>query len=181
VSWEILRFKCTSAWWGQFAADEFSILATGYLSNNGEELQGFSDSSNPNLPVNRLINLSFSKYQSEGFSHLLNVNFEPWGGNVAAVEGSPEDPWVPVEVSGYFDPMGIGEMNFNFKLGVNSQGRVFTDQVRWTGHTNVTDDFDIDALNSRGIAATIADVQLCAENAGIQCEDAGTFVLVDFT
>ena len=122
VGWDIIKFTAVGGYWD----NELVVAASGYLSNDNSALVGRPDSATPNVPVNRFIVLSFDKSgSSENMSMgLLNVDITPFAGDAAIAEGTPDDPWVALRVTGRFDPVGPGDFQFSFKLDVNQYGHL---------------------------------------------------------
>jgi hypothetical protein len=138
VGWDILKFYAI----GAFYDNELAVAASGYVSNDDGDLVGWHGSDHPNIPVNRFILLQFDKSgSSENLSGgLLNVNISPWAGDNHIAEGNAEDPWVALRVTGRFDPRGHGDMQYSFKLGINSHGRLHLSNVEYNGTAG---DFDV--------------------------------------
>lgn len=115
--------------------NNLAVSATGYISHDSNPMLGRPDSAHPNIPVNRFILLSFDKSSnSEDMSSgLLNCDIELWGGASDVAEGTPEDPWVALHVHGRFDPVGIGDVEFSFKLMVNTFGQIHMSNENITG------------------------------------------------
>jgi hypothetical protein len=139
VGWDILQFTAIGAFWD----NDLAVAASGYVSNDANPLVGWANSASPHVPVNRFITMQFDKSgSSENMSGgLLNVNISPWAGNNHIAEGSPEDPWVALRVTGRFDPRGHGDMQYSFKLGINSWGQLALSEVDYNGTAG---DFDIE-------------------------------------
>jgi len=138
VTWDILKFTAIGAFWD----NDLAVSATGYVSNDNTPVVGWQGSEHPNIPVNRFIRLQFTKSgSSENMSGgLLNVNISPWAGDGEIAEGSAEDPWAALLVTGRFDPRGHGDMQYSFKLGVNSFGSLYLSEVNYNGTAG---DFDV--------------------------------------
>lgn len=139
VGWDIMKFKAIGMVWD----NELTVAASGYVSNDNGPLVGWSGSAHPNIPVNRFILLQFDKSGgSENMSGgLLNVNISPWAGDGHIAEGSPHDPWVALRVTGRFDPRGHGDMQYSFKLMINSHRQLHLSEVRYNGTAG---DFDVE-------------------------------------
>jgi hypothetical protein len=139
VGWDVLRFTAIGAFWD----NELTVAASGYISNDDSPVVGWAGSAHPGVPVNRFLTLQFDKSgSSENLSGgLLNVNITPWGGDNHMAEGNAEDPWVALRVTGRFDPRGHGDMQYSFKLGINTHGRLHLDDVTYNGTAG---DFDVD-------------------------------------
>jgi hypothetical protein len=131
VGWDIMKFTAEGAFWD----NDLAVAVSGYVSNDTGPLVGWHGSANPNVAVNRFIVLQFQQSgNSENMSGgLLNVNITPWGGDGSIAEGTPEDPWVALAVVGRFDPRGHGDMQFQFKLSINSQGQLALSHSSWNG------------------------------------------------
>ena len=131
VDWDVVKFHADGYIWN----NDLAIQASGYISHDSGPLVGRPDSSAPTVPVNRFIVLELGKSgRSEDMSSgLLNVNMGPWGGDNAMAEGTPDDPWIALHVSGRFDPVGPGDMEFSFKLNISSFGQISVDQVSHQG------------------------------------------------
>lgn len=127
---DVVKFTAAGVW-----NNELAVSATGYVSNDNGELLGRPDSAHPNVPVNRFILLSFDKSaNSEDMSSgLLQCDIELWGGSSDIAEGTAEDPWVALHVHGRFDPVGVGDVEFSFKLLINSFGQVSMSEGTITG------------------------------------------------
>jgi hypothetical protein len=139
VNWDVIKFHAHGGFWD----NDLSISASGYLSQDHSTIVGHPGSAAPNVPVNRFVLLNFDKSgTSENMSRgLLTVNIGPWGGAGDIAEGTPEDPWIMLRVSGRFDPFGPGDMQYAFQLGVNSFGQISLGHVTYNG--DVWDDFSI--------------------------------------
>jgi hypothetical protein len=120
---------------GAFYNNDLAVAATGYVSHDSGPVVGRPDSAHPNVPVNRFILLSFDKSSnSEDMSRgLLTCNISLWGGASDIAEGTAEDPWVALHVHGRFDPLGPGDIEYSFKLMVNSFGQIHMTNENWTG------------------------------------------------
>jgi hypothetical protein len=132
VRWDIMRFEANGVMWD----NQLVVAASGYVSNDRDEPVGWADSENPNIAVNRFVILQFTKSgNSENLSSgLLTVNISPWGGNaVELAEGDGEDPWVALLVHGRFDPVGEGDVQYDFKLMINTLAQVSVSDVNWNG------------------------------------------------
>lgn len=118
---DVVKFHASGIW-----TNELAVSATGYLSHDSSPMLGHPDSAHPNVPVNRFILLSFDKSpNSEDMSRGLSTSdFELWGGSADVAEGTAEDPWVALHVHGRFDPVGIGDLEYSFKLLINSFGQI---------------------------------------------------------
>ncbi|MGH9244068.1 MAG: hypothetical protein ACRD29_07080 [Acidimicrobiales bacterium] len=138
VGWDIVKFTANGMFWD----NELTVAASGYLSNDSTPLVGRTPSAHPNIPVNRFVVLGFDKSgSSENMSSgLLNVNITPWAGDAQMAEGSPEDPWVALRVTGRFDPKGHGDIQYSFKLDINTHGTLHLSRVEYNGTAG---DFDI--------------------------------------
>jgi hypothetical protein len=169
VQWDIVKFIGDN-WW---AEHELTISATGYLGNDDGDLYGYPTSATPNVPVNRFIilNLTQSGTSENLSSGLLNCSIEPWGGGDAHAEGTADDPWVAMHVHGRWDPAGIGDMQFSFKLGVNTKGSIYIDNATFNGVHGPADDFDI----GPGTSEFLEKWRAC----NYQCSPADNYVLVD--
>ena len=131
VRWDIMRFEAV----GNFWENHLAVAASGYVSNDYDEPVGWEGSPNPNIAVNRFIILQFTKSgNSENMSggH-LTVNISPWGGSGTLAEGDGEDPWVALRVGGRFDPRGVGDVEYEFKLMINLLAYISIDKVNWEG------------------------------------------------
>jgi hypothetical protein len=131
VSWDIMKFTAEGAFWD----NDLAVGCAGYVSNDNNPLVGWKGSAHPNVPVNRFVLLQFGESgNSENMSGgLLNVNISPWGGDGSIAEGTPEDPWVALRVVGRFDPRGHGDMQFSFKLQINSHGHLYLSDTAYNG------------------------------------------------
>jgi len=139
VSWDVIKFHAHGGFWD----NDLTISASGWLSQDDGPLLVHPVSANPRVPVNRFLLLNLDKSgTSENMSRgLLNVAIAPWGGAGDIAEGTPEDPWVMLRVTGRFDPFGPGDMQYSFQLGINSFGRLSLGHVSYNG--DVWDDFSI--------------------------------------
>jgi hypothetical protein len=131
VGWDIMKFTAVGGFWD----NELVVAASGYLSNDNTALVGRPDSATPNVPVNRFLVLTFDKSgSSENMSMgLLSVDITPWAGDAQIAEGSAEDPWIALKVSGRFDPVGPGDFQFSFKLDVNQFGHLNLSRETFNG------------------------------------------------
>jgi hypothetical protein len=130
IQHDVVKFFSPGYW------DNTIVVAmTGYVSNDHGPLMGYPQSAHPNVPANRFMLLTLDKSAtSEDMSKgLLTCNIEPWGGTGAFAEGSAEDPWVAFHVHGRFDPVGIGDAEYSFKLNVSSWGQVHLESEVITG------------------------------------------------
>jgi hypothetical protein len=136
---DVVKFHAAGTW-----DNDLAVAMTGYVSNDNGALQGWPQSAHPHVPVNRFILLGFDKSSSsQDMSRgLLTVNIEVWGGANSVVEGSAEDPWVAVHIHGRFDPVGIGDVEYSFKLLVNSFGHIHMENPNITGTSWVTKQID---------------------------------------
>ncbi|HEX2383630.1 MAG TPA: hypothetical protein VHI95_13390 [Acidimicrobiales bacterium] len=159
VGWDIMKFTAEGMFWD----NDLAVAVAGYVSNDNNPLVGWKGSANPNIPVNRFIVLQFGESgNSENMSGgLLNVTISPWGGDSSIAEGSPDDPWVALRVVGRFDPRGHGDMQFSFKLSINSHGRLHLSETHWNGTAG---DFSIDLAGDH-VQVTLKQ-PLLAENEG---------------
>jgi hypothetical protein len=178
VQWDIIKFKhdILSVFGG--VESEFTVSATGYLGNDDDELYGYPDSDHPGVPINRFIGLSLTQGgSSDNMSQsLLNCSIQPWGGPEMPAEGTPEDPWVALHVYGRWDPVGIGDMQFEFKMGINTYGQVYTDEIQFNGVTSPLDDFSIEAHPDVSFGEMMDRLREC----NFTCEPEDTCVVVDF-
>lgn len=178
VQWDIIKFRSDvlSVFGG--VDSEFTVSATGYLGNDGDDLRGWAGSDHPHVPINRFIVLNLTQGgSSENMSSsLLNCSIEPWGGDDAPAEGAPDDPWVALHVHGRWDPVGIGDMQFSFKLGINTHGQVYTDNVTFNGVVHPLDDFSIASMPDLTVGQMMQRMQEC----NFTCQPEDTCVVVDF-
>jgi hypothetical protein len=131
VQWDVAKFHSE----GAFYDNDLAVSATGYVSNDSSAVVGRPNSQHPNVPVNRFVILTLDKSSnSEDMSRgLLNVNIGLWGGASDIAEGTAEDPWVALHVHGRFDPLGPGDIEYSFKLMINSFGQIQMSNENWTG------------------------------------------------
>lgn len=141
---DVVKFHAPGLW-----DNDLAVSATGYVSNDNTALLGHSDSAHPNVPVNRFILLGFDKSASsqDMSSGLLTCNIELWGGASDLAEGSADDPWVALHVHGRFDPVGIGDVEYSFKLLINTFGHVHMSNEHMSGtsllgHETITNQGD---------------------------------------
>jgi len=139
VNWDVIKFHAHGGFWD----NDLTVAVSGYLSNDSGELLGYPQSDHPNVPVNRFAVLNFDKSgTSENMSRgLLNCNIGPWGGSGDLAEGDAANPWIALRVSGRFDPFGPGDMQYAFKLSVNTFGQLHLEHVTYNG--DVWKDFSI--------------------------------------
>lgn len=139
VNWDIIKFHAHGGFWD----NDLTISCSGYLSQDSGPLLGYPESAHPNVPVNRFAVLNFDKSgTSENMSRgLLNTTIGPWGGSGDLAEGNAEDPWIALRVSGRFDPFGPGDMEYSFKLGINTFGQLHLEHVTYNG--TVFQDFQV--------------------------------------
>jgi hypothetical protein len=135
VKWDIIKFHGQGGYWD----NNLAVAATGYVSNDNTAVVGRPKSEHPTVPVNRFILLSLDKSaNSEDMSSgLLNCSIAPWGGSGDIAEGTAENPWVALHVHGRLDPVGPGDIEFSFKLSVNTFGQIHMENPQWTGTTVV--------------------------------------------
>jgi hypothetical protein len=133
VQWDIIKFHCQGTFWN----NDLAVAATGYVSHDNHPVVGRPHSEHPNVPVNRFILLSLDKsaHSEDMSSGLLNCNITPWGGSGDIVEGTAENPWVALHLHGRLDPAGRGDIEFSFKLMVNTFGQIHLDSPYWSGTT----------------------------------------------
>lgn len=120
---------------GAFYDNDLAVAATGYMSHDAGPLMGHPGSAHPNVPINRFLLCSFDKSSnSENMSRgLLTCNIGLWGGSSDIAEGTPEDPWIALHVRGRFDPLGPGDIEYSFKLMMNTFGQIHLSNENWTG------------------------------------------------
>lgn len=139
VNWDVIKFHAHGGFWD----NDLTISVSGYLSSDNGELLGRADSAHPNVPVNRFAVLNFDKSgSSENMSRgLLNATIAPWGGSGELAEGDANNPWIALRVSGRFDPFGPGDMEYSFKLGINTFGQLHLEHVTYNG--TIMEDFRV--------------------------------------
>lgn len=131
VEWDIMKFKAVGTLWDNLCI----VSATGYVSNDSGPLLGYPESGSPHVPCNRFVLLEFSKssHSQDMSQGLLNVNIDAWGGDGVVAEGTAEDPWVALKVHGRFDPVGPGDVEYSYKLMVNTFGHIKMSDASVTG------------------------------------------------
>ncbi len=131
VQHDVIKFHSE----GGFYDNDLAVAMTGYVSHDNTALVGRTGSDHPNVPVNRFILLTLDESSnSEDMSRgLLTVNIALWGGASDIAEGTPEDPWVALHVHGRFDPLGPGDIEYSFKLMINSFGQIAMSDENGTG------------------------------------------------
>lgn len=132
VQWDIVKFHADGGFWN----NDLAVSATGYMSHDRSELVGRPQSDHPHVPINRFMVLTFDKSSNsqDMSSGLLTVNMSLWGGaSDLQAEGTAEDPWVELYIHGRFDPVGPGDVEYSFKLGINTFGELRLSNENITG------------------------------------------------
>ena len=130
---DLIKFVAEGYW-----TNTLIVSATGFISNDHSPVAGIPTSSHPNVPINRFVILTFQQSgHSEDMSRgLLTVNIGLWGGATdLQAEGTPEEPWIPLHVHGRFDPVGIGDVRYEFKLDIDTFGNLRLSNTAFTGTT----------------------------------------------
>jgi len=137
---DVITFRAPGALWD----NNLAVAMTGYVSNDSQPMQGWPQSTHPHVPVNRFMLLNFDKSSnSEDMSQgLLTVQMDLWGGSDSIAEGTAEDPWVALHVHGRFDPVGPGDVEYSFKLMVNSFGQIHVQNTNIQGSSVVAAHID---------------------------------------
>jgi hypothetical protein len=133
---EIIKCDADGVLWDNHCTVEMH----GYFSDTNDDLICLPDVSD-DIPANRYIkSLGFSEgIDSDTLtSGLLIVRLEA----MDAAYGSPEDPYVPFWVSGRFDPVGVGDERYEFRLLVGTSGQVTADQIKTSSSLTITNEGD---------------------------------------
>jgi hypothetical protein len=100
--------------------NECFVRFHGLFSHSSEPPQCYSNHDHPQVPVNRFIEVGFTKGGEDLSSGLLSCSLSSF----AHVHGSPEDPYLILYAAGHFDPVGSGDAEYGFWIYLSTFGTV---------------------------------------------------------
>lgn len=120
VEWDVIKITAAGVFWD----NDLAVSASGVVSADANDPLVRPHSDYPTVPVNRFLDLGFAKSgNSEGMSvGSLSIDILPWGSEDP--EGTALVPSVALLVKGHFDPVGVGDATFSFKLTINTHGYI---------------------------------------------------------